>query len=716
MTTDRKTRDKGKQGETNVSDLDCIFRPRSIAVIGASRRKRTLGREIIHNLIEGEFNGPIFPVNVHATVVHSLKAYKNVLDIEDEVDLAIIVVPKKHVMSVVEECGKKGVKGLVVITAGFGEVDAEGQKREAELLDIVHKHNMRMIGPNCMGIINSNADIQMNATFAPTQPIPGDISFMSQSGALGVSILEMANDLKIGISMFASIGNKTDISGNDLLQYWKDNPQTRMILLYLESFGNPRKFTKIAKSISKFKPIIAVKSGRTAAGAKAASSHTGALAGLDFAADALFAECGVLRVNSVEEMFELVVALDNQPIPQGSRVAVLTNAGGPGILATDAIVNSTLKMANLADETRKALRKVLPAEASVENPVDMIASANDVAYRNALDLLLSDDNVDSVIIIFVPPITVDAMGVARTMVEITRKHPTKTALVCFMSAEKESINELRRNKLPVYLFPESAVRALSTMDKYRRWCIKQDGVVKSFAVDRQKVAGVIEVARAEDRKQLSDVEVATILDAYGFARPKSRLVSTAAEAIEFSKELDTPIVLKVVSPDILHKSDVGGVQVDLRSADEIEKAFNTMRKKLDGLKPAPKVDGFLAQEMVKGGKETVIGMSYDNSFGALIMFGLGGIYVEILKDVAFKIAPLTDIDAQEMIDSLRSSPLLKGVRGEKPVNTGMIVETLLRLSQLVTEFYEIAEIDINPFIVFEDREKCKAVDARIRLI
>lgn len=698
-----------------MNGLDKIFKPRTIAVIGASRKKLTIGREIIHNLIINDFNGPIYPVNPNADSIHSLRCYPTVNDIPGEVDLAIITVPKTHAMRVIDECGAKGIRGLIVITAGFREVGEEGMRREQELVEKIKGYGMRMIGPNCMGVINTDEQVSMNATFSPTQPIPGKIAFISQSGALGVAILENAAALNLGISSFASIGNKANVSGNDLLEYWRDDKQTHVILMYLESFGNPKRFIEIARSITRFKPIITVKSGRTTAGAMAASSHTGALAGTDVIVDAMLQQAGVIRVESIEQLFDLAMAFDKQPLPQGDRVAILSNAGGPAIMATDALISHGMRLAEFAPRTKEALRAVVSPEASVNNPVDTTASGNAEIYAQALDIMLTDPNVDSILVIFVPPITVHTKDMAREILAMNRKYPEKTMLCCFMSQDKESISAMRKSGIPVYIFPESAILALSAMNDHRKWRLKKEGTTRHFEFDKKKIDGVIGHAKKAGRGFLDPEEVFTILECCGFRTAGHTIVQNENEAAVFARSLKNPVVLKVVSSEIVHKSDVGGVKVDLRTEDEVRAGYrsimeNLRKKGLDG-----KVQGMLVQEMVKGGKEIVLGVNRDRMFGPVIMAGLGGIYVEVLKDVSFKIAPLTDTDAREMIESLRSYPLLKGVRGEKPVHIPTVVEYIQRLAQLATDFETILEIDMNPLMLFESGQDCKVVDARIKI-
>ena len=699
-----------------MNNLDKVFKPRSIAIIGASRRKQTIGREIIHNLIEYEFTGAIYPVNPNADSIHSVKCYPSVKEIPGEIDLAIITVPKQLVLGVVDECGEKGIKGLIVITAGFREVGAEGAALEQKLVDKIKQYGMRMVGPNCMGIINNDEQVQMNATFAPTRLSKGQIAFISQSGALGVAILENAAALQLGISCFASIGNKPNISGNDLLEYWKNESNTKLILMYLESFGNPKKFIEIARGITRFKPIIAVKSGRTVAGARAASSHTGALAGADIIVDEMFRQAGVIRVPSIEQLFDLAMAFDKQPLPHGDRVAILSNAGGPAIMATDALISNGLTLAELSQKTKDDLRQILSPDASVTNPIDTTAGGNAVIYGKALQILLADPNVDSMMAIFVPPMTEFAREVALQIVKINEQYPEKTILCCFMSQDKENISYLRTHNIPTYIFPESAVAALAAMNEHRKWRLKHEGTFKNFDVKKDQVKKIINRAYKENRLYLGQSEVFEILDAYGFRIAANTIVTTEDAAAAFAKKLQKPVVLKVHSSTIVHKSDVGGVQIDLRSESEVRHGYQAIYKNLKEKKLDGQIEGIVVQEMVKGGKEVVLGMNHDKQFGPVIMAGLGGIYVEVLKDVAFRIAPLTDFDAKEMIESLRSYPLLQGVRGEKPVHIATVIEYILRLSQLVIDIEDIAEIDMNPFMVFESKNDCKIVDARIKLM
>jgi acetyltransferase len=700
----------------NDKSLDCLFSPRSIAVVGTSRAKGSIGREILHNLVHYGFQGPVYPVNPKADFIHSMKAYQSVGSIPGPVDLAIIVVPKKFVLETVKDCGKKGVKGIVVISAGFKEIGEKGLKLENEIVKVVKKYGMRMVGPNCMGIINTDPDINMDATFAPAHPMTGRVGFLSQSGALGNIILDYASELNIGFSKFVSLGNKADVSGNDVLLDLEQDENTDIILMYLESFGNPRKFTKIARRLSKHKPIIAVKAGRTLAGARAASSHTGALAGLDVAVDALFEQCGVHRATSIEELFDYALAFANQPLPKGNKIAILSNAGGPAIIATDACVSLGLEMSTFEPKTTKILRDNLPEEASIKNPVDILGDGGPDRYKLALENIIKDKNVDSVITIFVPPLVTNPLDIAKAITEVASKH-TKPVLGCFMGREDilAGVEELEEHNVPAYLFPESAAKALAGMFSYYQWQRKEFGKIKKFKIKQDIVARILENVKLLDRTQLTGYEVERVLCAYGFPYPKTGLATSETQALKIAKKIGYPVVLKIASSKILHKSDFGGVIVDIRNDKELKEGYNTIMASLKKHKRQKDIDGIQVQELIKGGKETILGVSIDANFGPLVMFGLGGIYVEVLKDVSFRIHPLTDLDAKEMIQSIQGYKLLTGVRGEEGVDTDLIEEYLLRLSQLVTDFPEIEQIDINPLLVFEKGKMCKVVDAKILL-
>jgi len=648
------------------SSLDPLFRPDSVAVIGASRNPGTIGYQIVDNLVRHGYQGVVYPVNPHARAIHSIQAFPSISAVPEPVDMAVVVVPKEFVLKVVDECGQQGVKAVVVISAGFREVGGEGLGREEVLLKIVRRHGMRLVGPNCMGIMNIAPEVCMNATFAPTMPPPGATSFLSQSGALGVTILDYAAEYGIGIRQFVSVGNKPDVSGNDLLEYWENDPGTRLILMYLESFGNPKNFIPIARRVSRKKPIAVVKSGRTQAGARAATSHTGALAGADLAVDDLLAQCGVLRVESIEELFDLAMAFEDLPSPAGNRVAIVTNAGGPGIIIADACESAGLEVVELGVETQARLRGIFPAEASVRNPVDMIASATGESYEVALRIVLEDPGVDAAIAAFVPPLGIKQADVAASIVSSVRDHREKPVLAVLMGREglPQGIAELNAAGIPAYRFPESAARALAAMHRHRAWAERPLLEPEEFDVDQEAVRNILDEVSASERSQLTEVEALRVLQAYGVPTIPHEVTQTEEGAVQAAEKMGFPVVLKVLSQDVVHKTEAGGVRVDLRSASEVGEAFREIHQSVKGWKEGARIDGVLVEGYQKDGREVIIGMSTDQRFGPVIMFGLGGIYVEALKDVAFRVHPVNRTDAEEMIRAIRGFPLLEGVRGE----------------------------------------------------
>ncbi len=704
---------------SSSQSLNAIFKPGSIAVIGATPRPGSIGREILNNLFQFEFNGKIFPVNPKYEYIHSTKAYPSVTNIPDPVDLAIIVVPAAHVYRVVEECGKKGVKGLVVITAGFRETGADGAKREKAVIDLAAEYGMRMIGPNCMGVIDATPAVRMNATFSPGVPPAGPVAFMTQSGALGVAILLAVQKLGLGISYFASIGNKADVGAMDLLEYWEDDPHTELIAMYLESFGDPRRFTELSKRISRRKPIIAVKSGTSAAGARAASSHTGSLAGVEAASEALLHQCGVNRVSSIEEMIHVVAGFVGTPMPTGNRLCIITNAGGPAIMAADAADGHGLQIANLSEATKAAMRTVLPAEASVENPVDMIASAGPDEYERVLDLVLADPGVDIAIAIFVPPLMIEPLEVIRRITRVARAR-TKPVYSVLMAEETyyERIPRAVPNAVPIYRFPEDAVKVAEHMNRYRLWRARPAGVERTFPVDRARATEIVNARRKSGGGYLTPADAQAVLEAYGFPLCRQVVVPATGDVVEAARALRFPVVLKVVGETIVHKSDVGGVIVGIESKEALAAARGTMEASLAAAGVLKRATGFMVQEMAVGpsSKEIILGVAQDPKFGPLLMFGVGGRYVEILRDVAFRVLPVTDVDAHDMVRAIRSYPLLEGVRGDARVDIEFVEEMILRLAQLVHEVDGIAELDMNPVVVTTDRDSCRVVDVRVRVV
>ncbi len=698
-----------------MPDLDPILRPRSVAVIGASRRPDTIGHEILANIVQYGFTGAVYPVNPNATSIHSIKAYPSVTDIAEPVDLAVIVVPKGHVAAVADSCGQKGVRGLVVISAGFREVGEAGVEAERQLVAIVRRYGMRMVGPNCMGVLNAAPDISLNATFAPTMPPFGHAAFVSQSGALGMSVLDYAKEYGIGISQFVSVGNKPDVSGNDLLLQWEHDETVGVILMYTENFGNPRRFLEIASRIAKRKPIIALKSGRSRVGARAAASHTGSLAASDAAVDALLTQAGVLRASSMEELFDMGMAFNGPPLPRSRRAAVLTNSGGPGILVADALEPQGIELVDLSPATIEQLRPLFPPEASLRNPVDMIASATAADYRAALDALLSDGNVDSAVAIFVPPLGIRAGDVAESIVAAAREHQGKTVLAVLMGREglPEGRAELHRAGIPAYIFPESAARALGALRRVREWRARPEVPDRPLTVDRDRAARLIAQVRVAGRTRLTELEVLGVLSAYGISVAPARLGRDAEDAARAATEIGYPVVVKIVSPQILHKTEVGGVRTGIGTAVEVKQACVEMLDSVSRLAPNATIDGLLVQRMISGGRETIVGVSRDPLFGPLVMFGLGGIYVEALADVVFRIAPLGALDVHDMLKGIRGAAILEGIRGAPPVDFASLGEVVRRVGQLALDHEEIVELDINPLLALP--QSTIAVDARILL-
>ena len=696
--------------------LDVILRPRAVAVIGASRSRDTVGHQVLANLLRDGFTGPVYPVNPHAEAVHSVRAYPSVTELPGPADLAVVVVPKDHVLAVAEECAAVGVKGLVVISAGFRETGPEGAERERRLGAIVRAHGMRMVGPNCLGVLNGDPAVSLNATFAPTTPPFGRAAFVSQSGALGISVLDYAAEYGIGISQFVSMGNKPDVSGNDLLLQWEHDPTVGVILMYVESFGNPQKFLEIASRVTRSKPIVVVKSGRSQVGARAAASHTGALAASDAAVDALLAQAGVLRAATVEELFDIASAFGaGQPLPRSRRTTVLTNSGGPGILATDALEAAGLELPELRPETVAALRPLFPPEASIRNPLDMIATARPEQYRRALDALLADPGVDSATAIFVPPLGVRQEDVAEAIVAAAEQHPTKPVLGVLMgrSGLPQGKAELHAAGIPAFVFPESAARSLAAVRRYTEWRVRPLTPAPALTVDRERAAELIAGARDAGCRRLSDVAALALLEAYGLRVCRTALARDVEDAVRHATKIGYPVAVKISAPDIVHKTDVGAVRLGIQTAVELRQACAEMIDAVSRGTTSRKTGGILVQEMIVGGRETIAGISREPSFGPLVMFGLGGVFVEALRDVVFRLAPIRPLDAHDMVRGIRGVRLLDGIRGAPPVDFAALTDALLRVSRLATDFPEIAELDVNPLLAFPSG--VAAVDARVLL-
>ena len=696
------------------NSLSLFFRPSSVAVIGASRDPEKLGYAVLANLKDGGFSGALYPVNPKAEEILGLKAYPTVLDIPGPVDLAVIVIPYPLVPEALRQCGEKGVPAAVVISAGFREAGREGLERELELVQIARQYHIRLIGPNCLGVIDTHTPL--NATFAAGMPPGGPIAFMSQSGALGTAVLDMALAGRIGFSRFVSLGNKADVNEVDLLEAWEDDPGSRVILAYIEGLPDGQKFMEVARRVTRKKPVVAVKSGVTRSGARAVSSHTGSLAGSEAAYHAAFRQAGVIRAESMEHLFDLALAFAYQPLPRGDRIAIVTNAGGPGILATDALEHAGLQLARFRPETVQALMADLPSAASAANPVDVLGDALADRYEHALRLVLADPGVDGVLVIVTPQAMTQIEETAHVVGRVARE-TDKPVLGCFMGESRiaAGIAILQQYGIPNYPFPERAAAALAAMVRYRQERERPSYAPTHFEVDTAAVRKVLDEARAQGRVSIGDAEARAILEAYGFPLPPSHLAATPEEAIAAAEEMGYPVVLKVASPDILHKTDVGGVRLNLRSPADVRDAFDLIVYRASRYVPGARIWGCLVQKMVPPGREVLIGMSRDPQFGPLVAFGLGGIYVEALKDVVFRVAPFGPEEAAEMIREIRSYPLLEGVRGEPPADHAAMVDALCRVSQLVTDFPEIVELDINPLVVYEEGRGAVALDMRLVL-
>ncbi|MGH2698085.1 MAG: GNAT family N-acetyltransferase [Actinomycetota bacterium] len=692
-----------------------FFNPRSVAVIGASRTPDSIGSAVLHNLIVEGFKGPVYPVNPKADVVHSVAAYPNVLDVPGPVDLAIIVVPAALVIDVARDCGEKGVKALVIISAGFSETGEEGITRQRRLMDVCRASGMRVIGPNCMGIMNTDPDVKLDASFAPTFPPRGRVGFSSQSGALGLAVIDYAHQLGLGMSTFVSVGNKADISGNDLINYWETDPDTDLILLYLESFGNPRKFSRICRRVGRQKPIVAVKSGRSSAGARATASHTGALiAASDVTVDALFTQAGVIRTDTLNELFDVASLLANQPPPEGRRVAIITNAGGPGILCADACEASGLVVGPLPEEVRSRLEELLPAEASTTNPVDMIASASADDYKRAIQLVAAAEEVDAIIVIFIPPLVTRPEDVAHAISEATAHLAREIPLLTVFMSSRGVPEELSGQgvRIPSYAFPEDAARALARSTDYGVWRNRPGGTVPEFSGNRRaEGAAIIAEALGAEPEWLSPQQTAGLFDCYGLPLIEQRLVRLPEEAAKATAELGVPVALKAVAPGLVHKTEAGGVRLGLLGAEELRTAAGEMQESVRAA--GHEVEEFLIQPMAPEGVEMIVGVAHDSSFGPVVACGAGGTAVELLRDVSVRITPLTDEDATRMIRSLATYPLLEGYRGSTPVDVAGLEELLLRVSSMVEAHPEILEMDCNPVKVTP--EGVSIVDARVRV-
>ena len=688
--------------------------PKSIAVIGASDKRGSVGRAITSNIING-FTGTVFPISPTRDTVFYKKAFKSVLDVPEPIDLAVVITKNTIVPQVLEECGKKKIKGVIVITAGFKEVDEEGKKLEQKLKDIAKQYQLKIIGPNCLGVMNLDPKTMMNATFLKITPKSGEIALISQSGAICAALVEDASAQGIGFSAVVSMGNKADQNEIDVLEMLADHDQTKVIVMYLEDMGDGQRFLNICQDITrnKRKPVLVLKSGRSPEGAKAAMSHTGALMGSDEIYEALLKQSGAIRVDTMEELFDYATAFSKQPLPLNGDLVIVSNAGGPAIISTDACSKDGIKMAKIED-IRPKIDAVIPPWGSSRNPVDIVGDADFNRFNDVLENVLSHKDVGTVITMCTPSATLDYNKLAEVIVKMSKKHK-KTMLASLMGLDEGIKNReiMADGDVPYYTYAEGAIRTLKAMLKFVDWINTPEGKITKFEVDKDKVKEIFDMVKKEGRTSLLEEEGQQILRIYGFPLPKSTLAKTESDAVKTAKEIGYPVVMKIASPQIIHKSDAGGVKVGLSNDKEVENAFKEIVENAKKYDKNAVIKGVLVVEMVKGGKEMIIGSKLEPGFGPVIMLGMGGIYVEILKDVTFRLAPVTEREADDMISSIKTQKLLKGVRGEKPSDIKKLSDCIQRLSQLVTDFKEIKELDMNPVLVMEEGKGCKILDVRI---
>ena len=696
--------------------LQALFRPKSVAIIGASRTPGKVGHIIAKNTIESGFEGGIYPINPRAEEILGLKCYASILDVPEAVDLAVIAIPAKHVLQAAEECGRKGVKGLIVISAGFKEIGHEGAILEKKLVEIGSKYDMRIQGPNCLGLIDTRTPV--NLSFAAGMPKEGKIGFISQSGALGTAVLDWVLQKEIGFHSFVSLGNKADLDEVDFIEAMGEEDQVSVILLYLESIEKGRRFLDVVSRVVEDKPVVILKGGTSTAGARAAGSHTGALVGSFLAYKTAFDKAGVILAENIEELFNFGLAFTEQPIPKSEGIAIVTNAGGPGILATDLSEKLGLRLAALSSETRNQLREKLPPAAAIGNPIDVLGDAKADRYRYATERVLKDGSVNAVVVILTPQAMTESVATAQAMVEIREQNSGKPLVAVFMGGEsvEEARNHLKRNGILCYDFPDDAIRTISALYAYARFLKEPENPPVRFRdVNPHRVREILDSVRKDRRVVLLSNEAADVVEAYGIQAPESKVAKTAEMAAEYAEELGFPVVLRVVSPDILHKTDVGGVVLNLKTTEEVRNAYDGILTGVTRFMPRARIYGVMVYHMIPRGREMIIGMSQDVQFGPLVMFGLGGIYVNFLKDVSFRLAPLSEPEAREMMEETKAYALLKGIRGEPPSDTEALKNTILRVGQLVWDFPEIVEMDINPVIVYGWGEGCIALDVKMTL-
>lgn len=692
--------------------LDSLFYPEAIAVVGASRDPRKVGHALLSNLIRFHYSGRVYPVNPSAAEILGMKSYRTVSIIKEKIDLAVLAVPARLVPEALIDCARAGVGAAVIVSAGFRESGREGVRLEEEVRRIGRERGIRILGPNCLGVINTSN--YMNVTFAAGMLPKGRTAFFSQSGALGIAILDWAIGNRIGFSKFISLGNKADLNETDFIEYFLSDPQTDIILGYIEDVVEGKRFLDVAKRTTKTKPIILIKSGGTTAGARAASSHTGALAGSDSAFDAAFKQTGVIRAGGIQELFDTALAFSGGRLPAGDRLLIVTNAGGPGILAADTAERLGLSLPTLSRETIESVAGLLPPNASLFNPFDIIGDATSERYASVLDKAIRDPHVDGLIVILTPQAIIDVGRTADALIDISRS-TDKPVIASFMggTSVRESVDRLEANSIPNFPYPETAVKAFKRLSDYNSWKNLSEEGAETHQVKRDAAVTIIDKYMEEDRSRLGEDDAMAVLSEYGFGFPKRALARTSRAAAAAASQLGFPVAMKIASPDILHKTEVGGVRLDVNSKKEAEDAFIEITANVRRLMPDAFIRGVMVYEMVKGGKEVILGVTHDRTFGHMIMFGLGGIYVEVLKDISFRIAPVSRRDASSMVSEIKMNALLRGVRGERPADINAIIDGIVRLSGVVTDFPVIRELDVNPFLVME--KGAIALDARIIL-
>ncbi|MCP5064331.1 MAG: CoA-binding protein [Ignavibacteriae bacterium] len=708
------------KSKIHKSNFDKIFYPKSIAIIGANNVEGSVPYDIVENIIKSNFQGVVYPVSPREKEIMNVKAYKYVVDIEEPVDFAIVVFPSSVCHLVLEQMGQKGIKAAIIISAGFKEVGGIGIEREEKIKEIANKYGISFIGPNCLGVINTDPQTLLNASFARNMPSEGNIGFLSQSGALCTAVLDYAQSKNIGFSKFVSFGNKADISEIDLLYYLADDPKTKVILIYLEEISDGQALMSCAKKIiaKTGKPILAIKSGRTDEGAAAAASHTGSLAGSDNICEAALVQAGIIRCDNIMEMFDTAIAFAYQPIPKNNRVAIITNAGGPGVLTTDALINDGQQLAKFSDETTAIFKKKLPKTANIKNPVDVIGDARADRYNVAVTEAFKDDNVDAVFVILTPQSMTEIETIAEEIVLVS-KNSSKPIYTSFMGATDVAggVEILQKNNIPHYILPEAISKAFTSVVNFSEILKKSkaDGTDVKIEKDVEKAKGILEEAKKEGKEFLTEDKTTELLSCYNLPVLKSYVAKTAEEAVKFAKEIDSPVVLKIVSDDIVHKFDVKGILLDLKTEEEVANGFASIMENVKNLAPNAVVKGILVRKMIPKGEEVILGIKRDNSFGPVIMYGLGGIFVEVFHDVSFKVAPLSETDIKLMVSETTSSKLLFGARGRNLKDVESLYDCLFKLSELAVDLPEIHELDINPLILLDKDEGAYIADAKIML-